>query len=192
MVAALGPLSLQMAVHILLMNAVAPLVALAVTRIVPRQVRPGRMPDLVFLAMGVQLLVLWSWHAPPAVDAALRFHWLHLLMQASLLASASWFWWSVLSCLGNARWRAILALLLTSKLFCLLGVLLLLAPRPLYLIASAHGEGTAPAALGDQQLAGLMMLVACPATYVLAGIVIATQWFTELSRSAPGARHGTA
>jgi len=30
--------------------------------------------------------------------------------------------------------------------------------------------------LADQQMAGLLMLVACPLTYVLAAIVIAARW----------------
>jgi putative membrane protein len=181
MLYALGPLSEQMAIHILLMNVLAPLLALAAN---------GRLsdclplPGLPYPAVIAQLFVLWAWHAPPAFQAGMQSHVIHLVMLASFLLCALWFWFSILSISADDRWHAIVALLVTSKLFCLLGVLLVLAPRVLYpdlLLAHAHGAiHPIAASLGDQQFAGLLMLVACPATYVLAGIVIAARWFIDL------------
>jgi putative membrane protein len=175
-----GPLSQQMAIHILLMNAVAPLLALAVNR------RFGdRLPlPKLYPAVIAQLLVLWAWHAPPMLHTGTQSHILHSIMLASFLTCALWFWLAILSIEDDYRWRAILALLITSKLFCLLGVLLVFAPRVLYpdlLIAHPpRAMHQIEDALADQQLAGLFMLVACPATYVLAGIVIAARWFFDL------------
>ncbi|KXF76603.1 hypothetical protein ATN84_11125 [Paramesorhizobium deserti] len=177
---ALGPLTTQMVTHIVLMNACAPVVALACVRVWPEYRIPGR--TLLFPAMITQLVLLWAWHAPPALDAAMRSHLLHLAMQASLFLSAFWFWSAIFRINGHRRWRAILALLITSKIFCLLGVLFVFAPRILYPgILSGHGA-THLSTLADQQLAGLLMLAACPATYVLAGIVIAALWFDEIAR----------
>lgn len=171
---AFGHLSAEMLVHILLMNAVAPLIALAIPDSVWRS--PPRWRRLLFPATVAQLAVLWAWHAPPALDATLQSDALHLVMQASLLLSALWFWSAVFYARDDRRWRAILALLVTSKLFCLLGVLLVFAPRTLY------GVGTVRSAslLGDQQLAGLLMLVACPVTYLIAGVVIAARWLSGI------------
>jgi putative membrane protein len=107
----------------------------------------------------------------------------HLLMQASLATVALWFWLEILSDGGVRRWRALLALLLTGKLFCLLGVLLVFAPRLLYPAdAVAHGQPLPDfaGALADQHLAGLLMLLACPLTYVAAGVVIAALWLRDL------------
>src|SRR5690606_37280558 len=156
---AVGHLSSQMLVHILLMNAVAPFVALALNRIPSIGWQDGR--HFLFPAMAVQLALLWAWHAPPAISAVSQSGALHGLMQGSLLLAALWFWSAVFFIKDDSRWRAILALLLTSKLFCLLGVLLVFAPRLLYPgldAASMHGPHVS--GLGDQQLAGLLMIVA--------------------------------
>ena len=40
--------------------------------------------------------------------------------------------------------------------------------------------------LADQRLAGLLMLIACPFCYVLAGIAIAAKWLQELETTARG------
>ncbi len=104
-------------------------------------------------------------------------------MQSSLLLAALLFWYSVI--FAEARWYSLLALLTTGKLFCLLGALLTFAPRPIYpqlreLYAQA-GHFPVETALSDQQLAGLLMLVACPLIYVLASVVLAARWLLEWS-----------
>ena len=179
---AFGHLAAQMLVHILLMNAVAPLLALAF-----RDVVRGRA-SLLVPATVVQVAVLWAWHAPPVLEAAMQSGVLHVMMQASLLLAAFWFWSAVFAG-REAHWRAILALLVTGKLVCLLGVLLVFAPRALY--GGPAGHGLAGTLLADQQLAGLLMLVACPATYVAAGIVVAARWLGRIdAESRPAnARH---
>jgi putative membrane protein len=173
---AFGHLAAQMLTHILLMSAAAPLLAFAARRYLPlRRVR------LIVPATVVQVAVLWAWHSPPALDAAMRSGVLHTVMLLSLLAAAFWFWSAIFDA-RERRWRAILALLVTGKLFCLLGVLLVFAPRALYAgLASGHAG-----ALADQQLAGLLMLIACPATYVAAGVIVAARWLGRIeSGSAP-------
>jgi putative membrane protein len=102
-------------------------------------------------------------------------------MQASLLGASVWFWFATFSESGTFRWRAIFSLLVTGKLFCLLGVLLVFAPRLLYEgLPADHGHLTA-GAMVDQHLAGLLMLAVCPLTYLLAGVVIAAQWLRDLA-----------
>lgn len=179
MIQAFGHLSAQMLVHILLMNAVAPLLAATINGRYTR-----RWTGLLLPAAALQVAALWAWHAPPVLDAVLHSTALHTGMQASLLLVALWFWLAVFSDRA-ARWRAILALLVTGKLFCLLGVLLVFAPRSLYPGIAASG---APNALADQQLAGLLMLIACPATYVVAGIVVAARWLGRIDGGAAGPR----
>lgn len=169
---AFGHLAAQMLTHILLMSAAAPLLAFAARRWWPRRRAHFLVPATV-----LQVAALWAWHSPPALDAAMRSGLLHTVMLLSLLAAASWFWWTIFDA-RERRWQAILALLVTGKLFCLLGVLLVFAPRVLY---AGHAGG-----LADQQLAGLLMLIACPATYVAAGVVVAARWLGRIeSGSAP-------
>jgi putative membrane protein len=164
-----------MAQHIVLMSAVAPVLAYLLRPRLPES--PVRQ---LAAATAVQIGVLWFWHAPPVFELT-TFVPMHVLAQLSLLLAAMWFWSAVFAVGGNARWRPILALLITGKLFCLLGVLLTLAPRPLYAGMAHHGMADL---LQDQQLAGLMMIVACPLTYLVAGLICAAKWFASLEDAA--------
>lgn len=184
----LGPLSHHMTQHILLMNVAAPLAALVMLRLSSNFPRAtGRRTigaGLLAAATVMQIALLWSWHLPPAFSAAGNDPALMAVMHLSLFIAALWFWMTVLGTGTAGRWQSILSLLLTGKLFCLLAVILVFAPRPLYPLFSHHGAQPASlaAALEDQQLAGLMMVVACPLTYVLAGVILATLWLYELER----------
>jgi cytochrome c oxidase assembly factor CtaG len=52
-----------------------------------------------------------------------------------------------------------------------------------------HNVPAAPS-LADQQLAGLLMIAACPLSYLLAGLVIASRMIKELGRlDHAGANH---
>lgn len=178
---AAGHLASHMAVHILAMNIFAPGLAYAWWRV--RRGASGGVPGLAFATV-LQLGTLWAWHIPAALAFAANVPAGAALMHASLFAAALLFWLAIFDQAAAEPWRSIAALLVTGKLFCLLGVLFVFAPRPLF----AHAAGTmmtAQAALDDQQLAGLFMLIACPLTYVVAGIVIVRAWF-DSSERAPG------
>jgi putative membrane protein len=183
--APLGALAHHMATHLLLMNAVAPLVALAVRANARTTVPRPFSTRAVVAASVIQFALLWGWHAPPALALAMRMPAVHAAMQVSCLAVALWFWLAILADRSAMRWRALFALLITGKLFCLLGALLVFAPRLLYGDSVAHGLKVADpdAALADQHLAGLLMLAVCPLTYVLAGVVIAAQWLSDVARA---------
>jgi putative membrane protein len=175
--AELQPLSRHMVVHVVLMNGVAPTLAVPLAG---SGFFGNAGAGQLACATGFQLLALWGWHTPAALVLGHASPAIHLLALAVLSAAALWFWIAVLSQDGTARWCSILVLLVTGKLFCLLGVILTFAPRHLYPgLASAHGH-VHGLALADQQLAGLIMLAACPATYVLAGAVITVRWLDEL------------
>ncbi|UYQ71654.1 cytochrome c oxidase assembly protein [Pelagibacterium flavum] len=132
-------------------------------------------------ATTAQLALLWGWHSPPVLDAAMGSQALTAAMHLTLAFAAAGFWAAIIDMPATGRWRSIFALLITGKLFCLLGVLLVFAPRSLYGAMGAHGDGAAMLSpLADQQLAGLIMVAACPLTYVLAGIWIAARWFLAL------------
>jgi len=177
-----GFLARHMAVHILAMNLAAPLLVLAWRLLAGTNNGNARW---IGPAAGTQIALLWSWHLPGPMAFAFALPGGEVLMHLSLFAAALWFWRLVLDEAEASRWRALGALLFTGKLFCLLGVLLTFAPRTLYLKAAELCLGSranAEMLLADQQLAGLMMLVACPLVYVLAGIIIAARWLREIER----------
>lgn len=167
-----GPLSLQMAQHIFAMNVLGPLVAAAR----PPRLRAGRVPAAWFAA-GAQLLLLFAWHAPRLQQAAAESAGLHAAMLVALTGSAVLFWGAVLADAAAGRWRALAVLLLTGKLACLLGALLIFAPRDLYGLPGLALPfcATGPSTLADQQLAGLLMTTACPLSYLVAGMVLAAR-----------------
>ena len=182
----LGPLSLHMAVHLAVMNVAAPLSAIVLARRLPAV---ARRPALFWAAGLVQIVLLWAWHAPSMQQAAAGSTGLHLVMLASLTLASLFFWALLLGAAATARWRAIAALLLTGKLACLLGGLLIFAPRELYGLPGFSFMicSVGPSTLADQQLAGLLMITACPLSYVVAGVVVAAQFLADLERKG-GAR----
>lgn len=168
----IGPLSLQMLQHLAVMNLLAPLVALLLAR---RFARPG--PNLVWTTGLMQMLLLWTWHAPALQQASAASAVLQLVPLLLLGASAILFWSGVIASGTRTGWSALAALLLTGKFACLLGALLIFAPRDLYglpeLVLLACTTG--PSSLADQQLAGLLMITACPLSYLVAGVILAAQ-----------------
>jgi putative membrane protein len=181
--APLDALSSFMATHIVLMNAVAPLLAMAA--IVLLGPDSGRLNSAALLAAATlaQLLAFAAVHAP-ALHAIAGRSSLLPVAHVGLFAVSIWFWLAVLGTRGAGRWRSLLALLVTGKLVCLMAAILVLAPRILF-VAPSHAEHGA--SLADQHLAGLLMLAACPLTYVLAGVVIAAQWLRDLADGNAGA-----
>lgn len=181
--AGLPPLSRHMVVHIVLMNVIGPLAVWVVARL-----RPALLAVRWHLgwAAVAQMAALWAWHMPAALAGAHASPGVGLTMQASLFTSALWFWMAVAAAMQGRPWQAVAALLGTGKVFCLLGAVLTFSPRYLY---PPHLAGRslhdAASDLSDQQLAGLLMLAACPAAYVLVGVVIAARWLQDMMAGEP-------
>jgi putative membrane protein len=177
-----GPLSQLMAQHLLMMNVIAPLAAAALAGQLPPRIDRGAV---LWAAGFVQLLLLWVWHAPEVQRGVAGSVPLHLFALCLLASAAIFFWAALLRAGAQSRWSALAALLLTGKLTCLLGALMIFAPRELYGLAGlalAICSGGGPSTLADQQLAGLLMITACPLSYLVAGVVMATQMLFDLER----------
>lgn len=179
--AEMSKLTAQMAMHILAMSLVAPLTVHALAT-----ARPGSFDALgsgraIAATTVAQLVLLWAAHAPALPMHGASAVAYHAAFQLALFGAAVLFWGAVLAQRGPNRWRSIVALLLTGKLFCLLAALLVFAPRALYAGHAHHLDQAA--LLADQQLAGLLMISACPITYVGAAIVIAARLVRESERS---------
>lgn len=170
----LGPFSLHMILHIASMNVVAPLLA---TFVLTHRRFHNTSASWLWIAALSQIVLLWAWHSPSIYDAVSRSPVLELALHGTLFLAALIFWSAVLTLSAAARWQAIPALLLTGKLTCLLAALLIFAPRTLYSSESHLGHVTEGMAglrpLNDQHLAGLLMITACPLSYLVAAVVIA-------------------
>lgn len=144
--------------HLLLILAAAPLLALALPP--PRRSR-------LLLAAALHLLVLWAWHAPGAYAAALSNDATYWAMQASLLATAIWFWSAVRAASAPAAIAGLLAVMLGMGL---LGALIAFAGQPIYAphFATTLAWGLTP--LEDQQAAGLIMWAPAAAVYLVVAL----------------------
>ena len=131
------------------------------------------------VAMQVGLLV--AWHMPPVHQLIGSSATASALAGCVLAVFAVVFWTALLVNAEAAPWQSMLALMLNAKVACLLGGILVFAPRDLYATIADHG---AHGGLDDQQLAGLLMLAVCPLSYVVAGITIAAQMMARLEREA--------
>ena len=181
-----GHLSSHMLQHIVLMNVAAPVLVFLVLPnfSVTARMIPTRLWRSWPAATLVQIVLLWGWHSPGVLPWAMGNPLSMGLMHLSLALAALWFWLSIATMPRDASWRAMFALLVTGKLFCLLGALLVFAPGTVYDFAGMH-HAMGAAAVADQHLAGLMMLIACPASYVVAGVAIGSRWFVGIGAQAP-------
>jgi len=156
----------HMTMHVVVVAIAAPLLALGLggARIDPVRRWPAAFqPVLVSL---IELVVVWAWHAP-AVHHLSRHHgWAMALEQGSFLAVGLALWLSAfggdVALRDRRRPAGVFALLMTSMHMTLLGVLLALAPRPLF----GHD------ALADQQLGGVLMLAAGGTSYLVGGLYL--------------------
>lgn len=176
----LGPLSQHMLDHIALLGLAAPAGAWTLRNHLPRV--DGRTLAAV---AAIQIALIWIWHLPPVFSAAHGAAVVHLAMTAVLYVSGLLFWCAIVGLSDRDRWQAILALLLTGKLFCLFAAVLVFSPRVLYNLTGAHAHHGGATDIADQQLAGLIMIAVCPLTYVAAGIAIATRWFVAIDTRHP-------
>lgn len=210
LISPLAPLShhsfaAHMLQHMLLILVTAPLLALAAPLFVFLWAVPDRMRRALSKALLGRIFtvinsitnpvfalvlfggMLWLWHLPRLYLWALQHPAIHALEHLSLLASAMLFWWVMLQPLGRRRLNlglaamfALVTLLHTS----LLGALLTFAPAPLYRVYGGRWLGLD--ALGDQQLAGLIMWV--PMGIVLGWLCtsLLARWLSGFESRIPG------
>lgn len=188
-----GPFAAHMIRHMGVVAVAAPLLALGVagSRLDPAR----RWRWAAFAAVPaslVELVVVWAWHFPALHRLAQQDATAGAVEQGSFLA-AGLLVWTV--CLGGGRAggrrdgpglrqaaAGVLGLLLTSVHMTLLGALLALTPRPLY-----HAGGQA--ALDDQALGGVVMLLAGGVAYLAGGLALAARLLSE--PRAPGSPAAT-
>lgn len=133
---------------------------------------------LPLVAAAFHAAAIWLWHIPVLFELALRVEWVHWAQHTSFLVSALFFWWTVLD--GAERGRiavgSIFLLFATALHTAFLGVLISLAPRPVYPTQSGAAEAWGLTPLSDQQFAGLVMWVPGGMVYAAAALALAALW----------------
>lgn len=149
--------------HVILIAGLAPLLAVAL---------PWRAGPLLPLSALVVLhaAIVWIWHAPDPYLWALSNDALYWAMQITLTGSAYLLWREVLSPLTRSG-TGVMALLATIMQMGFLGALLVFAPQPVYLAHFTTAQAFGLSALGDQQLAGLVMWVPATVPYIAVALL---------------------
>lgn len=168
-----GSLTAHMIVHMTTVAIAAPLLAMAIsgTRLDPVFKVPWFSPVLASVA---ELLVIWLWHVPALRRLAEMEYGAMLVEQANFLLAGILLW---AACLrpreeGGQRLAGIIGLLFTSIHMTLLGVLLTLAPRPLYGDGDVTCLGFTLSRAVDQQLGGVVMLMVGATAYLLGAVIL--------------------
>jgi putative membrane protein len=200
-------LAAHMAQHMLLMAVAPPLLLLALppaavlhamptslVRAAPglwRGIASPRWGGGIFLTIAtlLQIVVMWLWHWPPVMQAALVSDPLHYLMHASFLASGLLFWWCLLLSIrapspGYASGAtAVVAVMMQMGL---MGGLLTFSRRVLYPFYDGRVDQLGLSALEDQQLAGLIMWVPAAVPYLVGGLWLLHSWLERLQQRTEG------
>ena len=163
----------HMALHMGVVAVAAPLLAFGMTGGVfdPVRLRPALFPAIPLSIL--ELIVVWTWHAPALHHAARMAPAAFVFEQASFFFAGLFVWIAAFG--GNVSSQhgragaGIAALLLTSMHMTLLGALLALTPRALYVHAEQDGNSSL-VALEDQHLGGAIMLIVGGVAYLAGGL----------------------
>ena len=163
----------HMTMHMGVVAVASPFIALGIAG---GELDPVRRLPTLFSPVPVSVLelcVVWAWHAP-ALHHAARHQTAALVIEQGMFLLCGLILW--LSAFGgndqqhgllSRRAAGVVGLLLTSMHMTLLGALLALAPRPLYVHAETFSGLTS---LDDQQLGGAIMLIVGGISYLTGGL----------------------
>lgn len=176
----LGPLpemsriafSPHMILHLGLVGLAAPLVAIGLVRanLLPRS---GVTLGWGATASLLEFVIVWGWHTPGLHELAARQTPYFVVQQTSFLVAGIAVWGvSFADRSRGAAGAGLLAMLTTFMHMTMLGILLTMAPVPLYPDDICRGAfGFDP--LEDQQFGGVLMTVAGGLPYLAGGAVLA-------------------
>lgn len=182
-----GAFTAHMITHMTVVAVAAPLLAFALSGTPLDPWRQGGGGAVAIAAAVTEFVVVWGWHSPLLHDLARVSAPVYTLEQASFLIAGLLVW---LAAFGIDRGRqrepvndpalaprirqasGIIGLLLTSMHMTLLGSLIALAPRPLYLCVGLCRSGSAVGPLEDQALGGIVMLGVGGVAYLTGGLLL--------------------
>lgn len=164
----------HMLMHMAVIAMAAPLIAIGIAA---RWPAPRRLPAILpLLASLIDLVVVWAWHAPALHQAARGGGGAMAVEQASFLVVGLALWLTALMRPAGRPDAGALAgaaaLFFTAMHMTLLGVLIALAPGPLF-----HSGHTGHTVLGltaaaDRELGGILMLAIGGSVYLVGGLVL--------------------
>ncbi|QCL97840.1 cytochrome c oxidase assembly protein [Agrobacterium tumefaciens] len=161
----------HMVIHMGIVAFAAPIIALSMTGSTYRKKMPLVKRLTTMPASVIELVVVWFWHSPAIRAAADASFILSVSEQISFFAAGLLLWYVCLQP-REGRLAGATGLLFTFMHMTLLGVLIALAPRPLYGEGDVTCFGIPLSATSDQQTGGVLMLVASAFSYLVGGLVL--------------------
>ena len=165
----------HMIMHMGVVAVAAPFLAIGIAggRLDPVAIFPRLLAPIPISLL--ELVVVWTWHAPSLHHVA-RHTVFGLLAEQSMFLGCGLLLW--LSAFGgrlpldaDRAAAGVIGLLLTMMHMVLLGALLALTPRTLYTHHAGHDEGyTGLTPLEDQHLGGAIMLLGGGVSYLIGGL----------------------
>jgi putative membrane protein len=143
-----------------------------------------RLATMPVLACALHGAAIWIWHMPPLFNLAVGSEAVHALQHATFVGTSVVLWWGLLyGRYGRAGYgAAVFYLFVTAVHTGVLGALLTFAGAPLYDVYGAGGASHRGDALGDQQIAGLVMWVPAGLVLTLAGLAFFAAWMSAAQR----------
>lgn len=177
-----GSFAVHMVAHMGVVAIAAPLIVVGLSGTQPS---PSSKLITPLTASLIELVVVWFWHLPQMRLLADGSSVAMFFEQASFLAAGLLLW---RSCLQASRLAGAGGLLFTSMHMTLLGVLLALAPRPLYAAGPVICFGVSVPAAMDQQIGGVAMLLVGAVSYLVGAIALLYRLLVDPSETVERAR----
>lgn len=167
----------HMGMHMALVAIIAPLVALSITGTRADPTVSWHAGGALFLSFA-EFVVVWIWHVPAIRNLSEVSVGIRMLEHATFLVTGTLLW---LACMGvsgkmERGLAGAVALLITSMHMTFLGVLLTMAPRPLYGAGDVGCFGVTMTAAQDQQVGGIIMLVVGAIVYLAGGVALVAKF----------------
>ncbi|MBI1257043.1 MAG: cytochrome c oxidase assembly protein [Chloroflexi bacterium] len=128
---------------------------------------------------------LWLWHVPRLYNAALQNDTLHFFEHGCFFAAAALFWWVLVRSAGRKQVQYgvnVLYLFTTALQSGALGALMTFASQPWYSTYTQNSNVFGLTALGDQQLAGLIMWLPGGVLFMLLAAAYFIAWLNAVER----------
>ncbi len=162
---------IHMVQHLLLMMVAPPLVLLGIAGArlpggSPRVRRVWLFITRPWMACFIFNAVMLTWHVPSLYQSTLTVLPLHILEHMMFVATGFVFWWSIVDPLRGTEWgfgdisglTKIAMLVVAGVPPTLLGFIFVMAPHAMYPFYAAAPRIWGISAVGDQQIAGVIML----------------------------------
>jgi cytochrome c oxidase assembly factor CtaG len=125
---------------------------------------------------------IWIWHTPALFDATVTNETMHRLQHISFVVTALFFWWAIFRCARRDYGIGAVHVAATMVHTGILGALIALSPRLLYVVQTRDAPAFGLTPMDDQQLGGLIMWVPAGTLYAAIALALIALWIGDRSK----------